>query len=89
MTSSKGEGMDGWTGDADLRNEPDRHIIQAERDAGLKPEWLTSQLRARDICEQCASETAATTWAGTGERLCWTCCEARQDAFHARQGGTA
>jgi hypothetical protein len=33
MTSSKGEGMDGWTGDADLRDEPDRHIIQAERDA--------------------------------------------------------
>jgi hypothetical protein len=55
----------------------------------MKPEWLISQLRARDICEQCASETAATTWAGTGERLCWACCEARQDAFHARQGGTA
>jgi formylmethanofuran dehydrogenase subunit E len=50
-----------------------------------KPLWLISQLRDRNVCEQCAERTAATEWAGTGELLCWPCCEARQDAYHARQ----
>jgi hypothetical protein len=52
MTSSKGEGMDGWTGDADLRNEPDRHIIQAERDASLKTgDLVTFSPRAGESAE--------------------------------------
>jgi hypothetical protein len=52
--------------------------------ANGKPLWLISQLRDRNICQQCASRTATTEWAGTGEFLCWPCCEARQAAYHDR-----
>jgi hypothetical protein len=45
-----------------------------------KPAWLISQLRDRHMCQQCASRTAATEWAGTGKLLCWPCCEKRQAA---------
>ena len=51
-----------------------------------KPQWLVSQLRDRHTCEHCASRTATTEWAGTGELLCWPCCEARVAAYHAERG---
>jgi len=41
------------------------------------PEWITSQLRARGLCECCGQQPAATTWAGTGQEICWDCCETK------------
>ena len=44
------------------------------------PEWITSQLRTDGICEICADAPAATTWAGTGQEICWNCCEKKRQA---------
>jgi len=43
------------------------------------PEWVTSQRKARGLCECCGQAPATTTWAGTGQDVCWDCCEAKQE----------
>lgn len=48
-----------------------------------KPAWLVSQLRDRGICEICAESPAETIWAGTGQRICQTCHEAKGKQFEA------
>lgn len=47
-----------------------------------KPQWIIDQLRARGTCERCGNRPAATEWAGTGELICWECCDARRAANH-------
>jgi hypothetical protein len=42
------------------------------------PEWVTSQRRARGLCEQCGQAAAVTEWAGTGQLICWPCCEEKR-----------
>jgi hypothetical protein len=42
------------------------------------PEWITSQRRDRGICEICGQDDAATIWAGNGQDICWSCCEAKR-----------
>lgn len=42
------------------------------------PQWIKSQRLARGQCEACGQAPAATTWAGTGEQVCWSCCLSRQ-----------
>ena len=54
--------------------------------AGQLPEWIISQRRARCECERCGHR-AATEWAGTGELLCWACCESRQAEHSAWRDG--
>jgi hypothetical protein len=44
------------------------------------PGWVTSQRKARGLCEICGQEQAVTIWAGTGQEICWTCCEAKREA---------
>jgi len=44
------------------------------------PEWITSQLRHQGICEICAEQPATATWAGTGQDICWDCCENKRQA---------
>lgn len=39
------------------------------------PEWVQSQRRARGLCESCGQNPAVTTWAGTGQDVCWDCAE--------------
>jgi hypothetical protein len=40
------------------------------RDGGL---WIQAP-----SCEGCGNAVAHIEWAGTGEMICWDCCEARQ-----------
>lgn len=50
------------------------------RQAGVAlPDWVRSVRRSRSECELCGMP-AATVWAGTGERLCWECCESKREA---------
>jgi len=41
------------------------------------PGWIKSQRRDRYLCEVCG-DRAVTEWAGTGELLCWVCCEVKR-----------
>jgi hypothetical protein len=43
------------------------------------PEWITSQRKARGLCECCGQEPAATEWAGTGQIICWPCCDSKRE----------
>ena len=42
------------------------------------PDWVVSQRRARGDCESCGERPAVTEWAGTGELICWECCERKR-----------
>lgn len=42
------------------------------------PVWVVSQLRARGVCECCGERPAVTEWAGTGQLICWECCEIKR-----------
>lgn len=42
------------------------------------PDWVISERRARGDCERCGERRAATVWAGTGEVICWECCERKR-----------
>jgi hypothetical protein len=50
-----------------------RHFITIPGDG---PCYLC-EMAAR-CCEGCGERLADTEWAGTGEQLCWNCCEARR-----------
>jgi hypothetical protein len=41
----------------------------------VKEGWRWTQLPA---CECCGNAIAMTQWAGTGQMICWTCCEVKQ-----------
>jgi hypothetical protein len=41
----------------------------------VKDGWRWTQLPA---CECCNNAIAMTQWAGTGQMICWACCEAKQ-----------
>jgi hypothetical protein len=43
------------------------------------PEWVASQRRDRGLCETCGQAPAATVWAGTGQEICWTCCDKKRE----------
>jgi hypothetical protein len=42
------------------------------------PAWVASQRRARGDCERCGQYPAVTEWAGTGQLICWECCESKR-----------
>jgi hypothetical protein len=46
---------------------------------GSTPEWVTSQRRARNECEDGCGQQAQTCWQSeNGPRICWDCCAKRQ-----------
>ena len=45
-----------------------------------KPAWVTSQQRARGLCECCGAQPSTMTWAGTGQDICDECCDAKRAA---------
>lgn len=44
------------------------------------PEWIRSQRRALGLCETCGQNPPVTVWAGTGEHICWQCCDRKRAA---------
>lgn len=44
------------------------------------PAWIASHRRAHGDCEACGERPAATEWAGTGQLICWECCEKKRAA---------
>ncbi len=45
---------------------------------GKMPDWVISQRRAQGLCEICGQQPAATVWAGTGQEICFDCCEGKR-----------
>lgn len=45
---------------------------------GKVPDWVISQRRAQGLCEICGQQPAATVWAGTGQEICFDCCEGKR-----------
>ena len=43
------------------------------------PDWIASQRRDRGLCEICGQAPIATTWAGTGQEICWDCTDAKRE----------
>lgn len=49
----------------------------------MLPNWVKSHRKARGLCECCGRHPIATTWAGTGEEVCWDCCGKKRAAYWA------
>jgi len=45
-----------------------------------KPAWVRNALRAREICEVCASAPATQIWADSGQGVCNGCCDRKRAA---------
>lgn len=65
-------------------------IRRAEREdraaAGSLPAWVVQAWRDRGRCQRCGG-AGDSTWAGTGDVLCWDCISRRQAEHDGRRQG--
>lgn len=62
--------------------------MEEARNEAVVPDWVRSQWRAGGKCERCG-ESADTTYAGTGEEMCWGCQQKQAEKYHQREGARA
>lgn len=73
--------------------EAEADVLGREGAGGTRPYtrivkgWAKNGWRWEPLpaCQECGSFPACTQWAGTGELICWTCCEARQGSEGGRE----